>query len=303
MSDAGRRILLPTVPLLAAVALLAGRRAVGAERGAAVVLAAAAVVLSLVLLWRTLRGAADAGSAAGSHERAATPLAEPEVVRGPVRSAEYAALLAEASAVVMERLDELRMPLHILREQPFGALNEHQEELVADAQRAADRAAAALQRLHTIAEVDQGALTLTLQPVRIGELLATLVPPLEALAQREGVRLAVDLAPGLPPVAADRARLRDALQLILSEALRYATPGTSVTVSGETGNGAVRLLIVHDVHPGGSSDLVLAGRLLAAQGGTVADDGRGTTVRLPIFGARSASGAPASTAGGRDVQG
>lgn len=210
------------------------------------------------------------------------------------RLAEYARLLAETSASVVRRLDEVRMPLHILLENHFGELNENQEEMLAAARGAAEEADAELRRLQAVAEIDQGALALRHDSIRLADVMAALRPTLESRAERAGARLRLEVAPGLPRVVGDPARLREALALLLSDRVRYARPDDTVAIAVEREAGAVRLRIDHGEGLAHGTDEALASRLIEAHGGTVETAGSHTEILLPSASAPSAPLTPSS---------
>lgn len=70
------------------------------------------------------------------------------------------------------RLDQVRLPLHILHSSPFGELNENQEEMIGAAQAAAEVADEALSFIGRIVDLDAGRGRVSPEPVRVRDLLA-----------------------------------------------------------------------------------------------------------------------------------
>ena len=284
-----------------------------------VVVAAIASVLSLWLAWRNTRfvahrierlasGPRDSEpEAAGARRPAARLTAERdeldsiERVVGDLSSAvsvatdegrrreraaeervqEYATLLAEASAAVAKHLEEVRLPLHILLESRFGELNENQEEMVGAARAAAESADVELGRLRDIADIDRGALSLTRDLVRPADVIQSLLPTLVAQGEREGVTVLADVEPALPRVTAHRARLQEAMGLLLAERVRHAKADGTVRIGAEAVPGGVRITIDHGATSRATAEEALARRLLATHHGRVEErDGR-TTIVLP----------------------
>lgn len=62
-------------------------------------------------------------------------------------------MLPGAVADSLSQLDQVRLPLQILLESPFGELNDDQEELLRDARAAADGIDAALRRVGRMADI------------------------------------------------------------------------------------------------------------------------------------------------------
>lgn len=198
------------------------------------------------------------------------------------RIGEYTKLLADATADAMKQLDEARLPLHILLDNKFGDLNENQEEMLAAARAAVEQADLRLRRLREIVDIDAGRVALRRDAVRTSDLITSLLPGLNAQGQESGVEVTADLAPALPRVTADRAKLQEACGLLLSERVRGLPPGSRVSISAEPSGNVVKIDVKH---PGGAegtgADTALARRLIAAIGGTVEDHDGITTITLP----------------------
>jgi signal transduction histidine kinase len=204
--------------------------------------------------------------------------------RAEARVQEYATLLADAMGDSIRQLDETRLPLHILLDNHFGDLNENQEEMLAAAQSAVEKADQRLRRLREIAELDRGTITLRRDSVRAGDLIASLLPGLNAEGEEAGVQVTADVEPALPRVRGDRARLQEACSLLLGERLRSLPPGSSVEITAAKGSDGVQIAVKH---PGSMSapptdaDAALSRRLIAAVGGRVEDKAGETVVTLP----------------------
>ena len=203
------------------------------------------------------------------------------------RVLEYAALLAEAASALARQLDEVRLPIHILLENHFGELNENQEEMLATARAAAEAAAVELDRLREIAELDRGALNIRRERIHVGDLLQVLRPQLQADADRAGVELTMEIAPGLPRMGGDRVRLQKALELLLRHLVRHAVPGSDLLIQADLASGEIAITIENGPAPALDADIALARRVISAHGGRLDyQDGR-TQVVLPSTGGTS----------------
>jgi signal transduction histidine kinase len=204
------------------------------------------------------------------------------------RVQEYAALLAEAASAVTRQLEEVRLPIHILLANHFGTLNENQEEMLAAARAAAEAAGVELDRLRDIAGLDRGTLDIRHEQVRLGDLLQGLRPQLQADGERTGVRPIMEIMPGLPRVAGDRARLQQALELLLRHLVRHATPGNTVGIVATSTGEEVVVTVEHGPAPTLDADIALARRIILAHGGSLEhQDGR-TWISLRVSGAGTA---------------
>jgi len=304
----GQRLFLALLPSLFAVVLVAALSYYGQiDREAPLTLvwaAGALAVISVVVTWRNTRYLASrierlaglAGQADGARapsaadefdrieqtvDRLGTALSASEAERArtaadtEAKLAEQATLLAAVSAAAVRRLDEARLPLHILLDTQFGELTPNQEELLADARDAAEQAVEALRRLRALADVDRGALELRREWVSLDEVVRAVLPAVQAQARRRGARVRTALEPALPRAAGDRTRLTTALALLFGDAAADLADGAEQAVT--TGSDTAAVWVAVAPVPGGV-DAVLARRLLEVQGARV--ESTGETLRV-----------------------
>ena len=203
------------------------------------------------------------------------------------RTIEYATLLAETATAASKQLAEARLSLHVLQDNHFGELNDNQEEMIGAAREATEAAEVELNHLREIADIDRGALALRRDLVKPGEMIRSLLPVLNAQAARQSVRIMSELEPALPRVVGDRGRLQDALGLILKDAVRYAIPGTTISIHATSEPATVTIIVNHGSPHSYTGDVALADRLIRAQGGSVSHRDESTTITLERAGARS----------------
>ncbi|MFN8580126.1 MAG: hypothetical protein U0163_04000 [Gemmatimonadaceae bacterium] len=190
----------------------------------------------------------------------------------------------------MSQLDEVRLPLHILLESRFGELNENQEELLRDARSAADRLDVGLRRLAQVADADRDALPLTVELVQVNDVVRAVLPLARAAAERNRARLESALEPGLPRVLGDRAKLAEALALLIDEAAVQSSEQRPLEIYTSRPEGVVTLRVgpmmaVDDEGPNAGSSpphgpTLLANRLLTCQGAAIERAGDWVIVRL-----------------------
>ncbi|HEX8996290.1 MAG TPA: ATP-binding protein [Ktedonobacterales bacterium] len=173
-----------------------------------------------------------------------------------------------------------------------------------------------VEELLTLARLDEGRLTLSIESVDAGALVAALREEAAPLAHGQALRC--DVEPGLPRVRADADRLKQILLILLDNALKFTPAGGEVTVRArrsvgelfavftvaDTGAGIAAEDAPHvfdrfyrgdpararsEQRAGGSGlGLAIARSLAQAQGGTIdltSELGHGTTVtvRLPLW--------------------
>ena len=205
------------------------------------------------------------------------------------RTIEYATLLAEAATSASKQLAEARLSLHVLQDNHFGELNDNQEEMIGAAREATEAAEVELNHLREIADIDRGALALRRDLVKPGEIVSSLLPLYNAQATKQGVRIMSELEPALPRVVGDRGRLQDALGLIFKDAVRYAVPGSTISVHAASAPASVTIIVNHGSPHSYTGDMALADRLIRAQGGSVTHREDSTTITLERAGVGSAS--------------
>jgi two-component system phosphate regulon sensor histidine kinase PhoR len=81
-----------------------------------------------------------------------------------------------------------------------------------------------------LSKIEQGSIPLHLDTVDLGEVVRSSVERLRLFADRQGVRLATDIAPDLSPVRGDDERLGQMLVNLLHNAVKFSAEGDVVTV-------------------------------------------------------------------------
>jgi signal transduction histidine kinase len=195
--------------------------------------------------------------------------------------AESARLLFDAGDRIARRMEEVRMPLHVLLDTPFGELNENQEELIGAARSAADAANAEARKVRELAslELSKGA---RLDRVSPGEVLRALVPMIEAEARRAKVRVQWDLAPALPAVSGDRARLQEAIREVLVVVVRSAVPETTIEIVAAQAAGGVEIRVA-PVGSVSAAELAIERRVIEALGAHLDVSAARAVILIPFW--------------------
>ena len=311
-----QRLFLGVIPSVVGLFTVAGLAYWGQYHHTAPVMvvwaAGAATLISLVVAWRETRYVAHRverlASTKGGDEKVdeldvieqrvellgeAATAAKADAARAAAdagqRNIEYATLLAEAATSASKQLAEARLSLHVLQDNHFGELNDNQEEMIGAAREATEAAEVELNHLREIADIDRGALALRRDLVKPGEIVSSLLPLYNAQATKQGVRIMSELEPALPRVVGDRGRLQDALGLIFKDAVRYAVPGSTISVHAASAPTTVTIIVNHGSPHSYTGDVALADRLIRAQGGSVTHREDSMTITLERAGVRSAS--------------
>jgi signal transduction histidine kinase len=309
------RLAAGVLPSVLAVVLVVGLFYYGQlERGAPealLVVAAALTLVSVVVSWVNARYFADrlarivraTDSAPGTRgstneldqiERAVGSLgsalsaSEAERERTNAQAAarlhEQATMLAGVVSDSIAQLDGVRLPLQILLESPFGELNENQEELLRDARAASDAIDVGLRRLAEVADIDREALPVQHELVQVNDVVRSVVPLARAAAERRGARTEAVLEPGLPRVLGDRTRLAQALTLFVTDAAEATGPDVPLVITTARDGGRALISVSPPRVPSNDgtrpAPLILAARLIGAQGGSVAADESAIRLRV-----------------------
>lgn len=196
------------------------------------------------------------------------------------RLREQSTMLAALVRDTMARLDDVRMPLHILLDTRFGDLNENQEELLRDAHGAADALDDALRRLGQVADADRDAMPVLMELVQANDVVRAILPVIRASAERAGRTVDAQLEPGLLRVRADRSRLAEALAMLAVRAAAMEVAGpVRVETRRETPGVAIAIAPWRAVTTA-VTDMALAQRFIAVQGGTLSVDGETLAIHL-----------------------
>jgi signal transduction histidine kinase len=150
---------------------------------------------------------------------------------------------------------ELRTPMACIKEGidivadgTSGPLNPAQRTHLQTAKRNVDRLARLLDQVLTFQKLEARRLDLLIEITDINQLVQQAAEGFELPARKKGVRVLLNLAPGLPFVACDPDRISQVLSNLLSNALKFTEQG-QICVRTEPRGNAVRVL-VDDQGPG-----------------------------------------------------
>jgi signal transduction histidine kinase len=223
-------------------------------------------------------------------------------------SARLAAAERNRRTFVADMTHELRTPLAIIRGQAEGigdGVYPGDQAHVTPILDATASLETLVDALATMTLADVGSLRLKREAVDVPVLVTSSLAAFQPAADAAGVRLVADLAPDLPAVDADPARIRGVLGNLLSNAIRYTPSGGTVTAgaarSGEsiafsvrdTGQGIADELspriferfVKGPGSPGSGLGLAIAKDVVTAHGGTIeaiSEPGKGTEIRFTL---------------------
>ena len=217
-------------------------------------------------------------------------------------------LISTVSHELKTPLTSIRMAIHLLLEEKVGVLTEKQTELLLAAREDSDRLQQILHNLLDISRIESGRLQMDCRDTYAQSLILDAVEPVRRAAQDGGVELKIQLAENLPMVCADSTQIAHVFSNLLSNALRFTTPGGSITVSAipeeqmvrfsvtDTGSGIPHQFMqrifeqffrVPDqkTETGAGLGLAIAKEIVDAHGGTIdvaSQEGKGTTFSFTL---------------------
>ncbi|HEY8614401.1 MAG TPA: PAS-domain containing protein, partial [Roseomonas sp.] len=252
----------------------------------------------------------------GGFIRTYRDVTEERRIRAELEAARDAAEAASRakSGFLATMTHELRTPLHavigfseaILEEKRPEAVHDHAQEVLA----AGRQLLALVDGLLEATRIEAGTLSLRGTVFNPAPALRAAAARARKLAKEGRIAFSVDVPDLLPPVRADEDRLRQVLDALLSNAMKFTPEGGHVTLTAMAGEGGTTVAITdtgigmapEDIprafeaftqlegglsrrYPGSGLGLYLARALAGAMGVTLALDstpGKGTTARLVL---------------------
>jgi NtrC-family two-component system sensor histidine kinase KinB len=139
-------------------------------------------------------------------------------------------IIATVSHQLKSPLTSVRMAIHLLLEERVGSLTPKQAELLVAAKEDSDRLHGILNDLLDIGRIESGKVQMNFRSVSPHTMVLEALDPFEMDFKDRGVALGTDLPVDLPDVWADTVRMNHVFGNLLSNALRYTSPGGNVTV-------------------------------------------------------------------------
>jgi two-component system, NtrC family, sensor kinase len=151
---------------------------------------------------------------------------------------------------------ELRTPLNaiigfsqVLRQRLFGPINEKQEEYLDDILSSGNHLLDLINDVLDLSKVEAGQVELEVATFSLREALERGVMIVREPAMNHGVRLSVELAPGVDLVEGDERRLRQVIVNLLSNAVKFTPEGGSIVVASAQVDGEMQVSVT-DTGPG-----------------------------------------------------
>jgi NtrC-family two-component system sensor histidine kinase KinB len=140
-------------------------------------------------------------------------------------------------------LTSLRMSIHLLLEERVGHLNEKQSELLITARADSERLVGILNDLLDINRIESGRSRFAFQAVAPGALVRESMEPFIVDAKDKGIAMLNDISNELPEVVADSEKIHLVFANLITNALRFTSPGGSIAVRAVAGKDHVAFLV------------------------------------------------------------
>lgn len=205
-------------------------------------------------------------------------------------------------------LTSLRMAIYLLLDEKVGPLTSKQAELLFAARDESDRLHSILSNLLDISRIEAGKARMVLRSVSPYEIVLEQVEAYRNAAKDRGIVLGMDVPNDLPEVLAESSRIGQVLANLLSNALKYTSPGGEISISARS-HGDVVNFAVSDTGQGISSEyqdrifeqffripgqpvetgeglgLAIAKEIVEAHGGSInvdSEEGKGSTFTFSL---------------------
>jgi signal transduction histidine kinase len=132
---------------------------------------------------------------------------------------------------------ELRTPLNsivgfadVLLEKTEGLLPEKRHGFMRNIRTAGKHLLTLINDILDLSKIEAGKMELHIEEFDVRNALGALERIMHSYAEQQGVRLEIDVEPGVPPVRLDEARLRQILFNLVSNAVKFSHRGGTVTI-------------------------------------------------------------------------
>jgi signal transduction histidine kinase len=161
-------------------------------------------------------------------------------------SARLKAIDEQRRSIMADVTHELRTPLSVIRGQAeaiadgvYPADAAHLAPIL-DATQTLDRL---VDDLRTLVLTDAGSLVLTKEPTELGQVLRDTAESFRSQTESAGISMTTEVADDLPSVEVDRARIRQVISNLLSNAIQHTPSGGSVKLAVGSGSDQATLTV------------------------------------------------------------
>jgi len=217
-------------------------------------------------------------------------------------------LISTVSHQLKTPLTSIRMAIHLLLEEKVGVLTDKQAELLIAARDDSDRLYNIIEDLLDISRLESGRAQMDCHAISPHSMILLAVEPFQSAYKDHGVSLKIELPDDMPEVWADKTRIGHVFANLLSNSLKYTSPGGTVIISAQaynewvsfsvsdTGKGIPEQYVNRifeqffrvpdeESEPGAGLGLAIAKEIVEAHGGTItveSNEGKGSTFTFTL---------------------
>jgi len=152
-------------------------------------------------------------------------------------------LISTVSHELKTPLTSIRLAIHVLLGEKIGELSPKQFEVLEAARQDSDRLYRIIEDLLDISRIESGEAEIKIQPVDAEELVFQATEKVRAAFRDQRLTLNVKVAPEVPRVLADPARLYLVFDNLLNNAFKYTPSGGMVSITARPEDGMVRFTV------------------------------------------------------------
>jgi PAS domain S-box-containing protein len=156
----------------------------------------------------------------------------------------------EKSQFLANMSHELRTPLNaiigfseVLKDGMFGELNAKQGEYVKDILESGQHLLSLINDVLDLSKIEAGRMELELSEFQLPEAIERAISLVKERAQRHGVRLQTEIAPGVARIRADERKIKQIMLNLLSNAVKFTPEGGSVTVCADSRRAGIEIKV------------------------------------------------------------
>lgn len=152
-------------------------------------------------------------------------------------------LISTVSHELKTPLTSIRLATHVLLSGKVGPLTSKQTEILAAAREDSDRLYRIIENLLDIGKMESGRSKVELKSVNTEHLVLKAVEEMRSAYVDRGIELLIDVPADVPAVLADSTRIESVFTNLLSNSLKYTSPGGQVTISAKRDDSMVRFFV------------------------------------------------------------
>lgn len=155
-------------------------------------------------------------------------------------------LLGMAAHDLRNPLGVIRLAAEIMGQETLGPLTPPQKKLLSEVQELADYMSSMVNDTLDLSLIETGHLNLKLRPTDLRPLVERNLAMNSHLADRKQIRLSAEFDDVLPHIRADGGKIVQVLDNLVSNAIKYSDPGTTIRVSVDGADDQVELRVADE---------------------------------------------------------